>query len=111
MTEEEIAIAKAQIGAEGIGCEPAAAVTLAGLKKLVHSGFVHRNETVVLILTGHLLKDPEYTLNFHRGDLFTSQDLGEKSKREFEKLRRSPLVLPAEPDAVIAALERASKEP
>src|SRR5438874_2177774 len=107
VTEEEIAIAKAQIGAEGIGCEPAAAVTLAGLKKLVHSGFVHRNETVVLILTGHLLKDPEYTLNFHRGDLFTSQDLGEKSKREFEKLRRSPLVLPAEPDAVIAALERA----
>ena len=107
VTEEEIAIAKAQIGAEGIGCEPAAAVTLAGLKKLVHSGFVHRGETVVLILTGHLLKDPEYTLNFHRGDLFTSQDLGEKSKREFEKLRRSPLVLPAEPDAVIAALERA----
>lgn len=102
VSEEEIAIAKAEIGAEGIGCEPAAAVTLAGLKRLVRSGFVRRTETVVLILTGHLLKDPEYTLNFHRGDLF-----GEESKREFEKLRRPPLVLPAEPDAVITALERA----
>ena len=102
VSEEEIAIAKAQIGAEGIGCEPAAAVTLAGLKKLVQSGFVRRAETVVLILTGHLLKDPEYTLNFHRGDLF-----GEESKRELEKLRKPPLVLPAEPDAVITALEGA----
>ncbi len=35
VTEQEIALAKAEIGAEGIGCEPASAVTLAGLKKLV----------------------------------------------------------------------------
>lgn len=105
VSEEEIAIAKAEIGAEGIGCEPAAAVTLAGLKKLVQSGFVRRNETVVLVLTGHLLKDPEYTLNFHRGDLFGAEALAAESKREFERLRKPPVVLPAEPDAVIAALE------
>ncbi|HEX7958904.1 MAG TPA: pyridoxal-phosphate dependent enzyme, partial [Terriglobales bacterium] len=105
VSEEEIAIAKAEIGAEGIGCEPAAAVTLAGLKKLVQSGFVRRNETVVLVLTGHLLKDPEYTLNFHRGDLLDAEALAAESKREFEKLRKPPVVLPAEPDAVIAALE------
>jgi threonine synthase len=105
VSEEEIAIAKAEIGAEGIGCEPAAAVTLAGVKKLVSSGFVQRHETVVLVLTGHLLKDPEYTLNFHRGDLFSSAT--EETKCEFERLRRPPLILPAEPDAVIAALEGA----
>src|SRR5256714_11981222 len=70
VSEIEIAIAKAEIGAEGIGCEPASAVTLAGLKKLGKSGFVKSNESVVLVLTGHLLKDSEFTLKFHRGDLF-----------------------------------------
>ena len=72
--KHEIALAKAEIGAEGIGCEPASAVTLAGLKKLVKQGFVKRNEIVVLILTGHLLKDPDFTLKFHRGDLFSDPD-------------------------------------
>jgi len=107
VSEEEIAIAKAEIGAEGIGCEPAAAVTLAGLKKLVRTGFVRSHELVVLVLTGHLLKDPEYTLNFHRGDLFSSKKLDSQTRHEFEPLRKPPLVLPAEPDAVIAALEGA----
>ena len=59
VTEQEIALAKAQIGAEGIGCEPASAVTLAGLKKLVANGRVGTEERAVLILTGHTLKDSE----------------------------------------------------
>ncbi len=66
VSEEEIAAAKAEIGAEGIGCEPASAATLAGLKNLVRAGFVHSSESVVLILTGHTLKDPEYTLEQRR---------------------------------------------
>ena len=40
VTEAEIAIAKAELGAEGLGCEPASAVTLAGLKKLRAQGAV-----------------------------------------------------------------------
>jgi threonine synthase len=60
VSEEEIAQAKAELGAEGIGCEPASAASLAGLKKLVRSGFVKNHQTVVLILTGHMLKDVEY---------------------------------------------------
>ena len=40
VSEAEIAIAKAELGAEGLGCEPASAVTLAGLKKLRASGAV-----------------------------------------------------------------------
>ena len=70
VTEVEIAQAKAEIGAEGIGCEPASAVTLAGLKKLVKQGFVKPDETVVLVLTGNLLKDPDFTIDFHRGEMF-----------------------------------------
>ena len=52
VSETEIAVAKAQIGAEGIGCEPASAVTLAGLKKLVAAGHIAEEDRVVLILTG-----------------------------------------------------------
>lgn len=63
VTEKEIAQAKADLGAEGVGCEPASAATLAGLKKLLKSGFVKPNETVVLVLTGHMLKDVEYMLS------------------------------------------------
>src|SRR6201987_908233 len=68
--EAEMAHAKAEIGAEGIGCEPASAVTLAGLKKLVQQGFVKPDETVVLVLTGNLLKAPAFTIEFHRGEMF-----------------------------------------
>lgn len=60
VSENEIAQAKAELGAEGIGCEPASAATLAGLKKLVATGFVNPTETVVLVLTGHMLKDTDY---------------------------------------------------
>src|SRR5207237_10568649 len=63
-TEQEIALAKAEIGAEGVGCEPASAVTLAGLKKLVAQGRVQGGERVVLLLTGHTLKDPQYTIDY-----------------------------------------------
>jgi threonine synthase len=60
VSENEIAQAKAELGAEGIGCEPASAATLAGLKKLAAAGFVKSAESVVLVLTGHMLKDIDY---------------------------------------------------
>ena len=101
--EVEIAQAKAEIGAEGIGCEPASAVTLAGLKKLLKQGFVKPDESVVLILTGNLLKDPDYTIEFHRGDLF-------KEEKELHELRQAPIVLDAKLDSVIRTLEQAEKD-
>lgn len=101
VNEAEMALAKAEIGADGIGCEPASAVTLAGLKKLVQQGFVKAKDSVVLILTGHLLKDPEFTLKFHRGELFNE---GEEVKTLATR-RRAPLVLDATADAVIQTLK------
>lgn len=68
-TEQEIADAKAMIGRAGIGCEPASAAALAGLKRLVASNLIHRHETVVCVLTGHLLKDPDYTISYHHDSL------------------------------------------
>jgi len=108
VAEIEIAQAKAEIGAEGIGCEPASAVTLAGLKKLVKQGFVKREESVVLVLTGNLLKDPDYTIDFHRGDLFKGTG-DEGASAALNSLRRPPIVLDATLDAVMRTLEQAGK--
>lgn len=106
VNEVEIAMAKAEIGADGIGCEPASAVTLAGLKKLRRSEFVKSGESVVLILTGHLLKDPDFTINFHRGDLFAGTSF-ETDAAGAKHLQRGPVVLDAKLGAVIAALDAA----
>jgi threonine synthase len=106
VSEVEIALAKAEIGAEGIGCEPASAVTLAGLKKLVKQGFVKANERVVLILTGHALKDAEFTLKFHRGDLFTGTPF-ESEAQILKSQQRAPIVLEPNVEAVIELLRSA----
>jgi threonine synthase len=108
VSELEIAQAKAEIGAEGIGCEPASAVTLAGLKKLLRQRFVKPEETVVLVLTGNLLKDPDFTMEFHRGDLFKGTAHQQESAR-LNPFRHPPVVLDATLDAVIKTLEQAEK--
>ena len=108
VSEVEIALAKAEIGADGVGCEPASAVTLAGLKKLVKQGFVRPGEMVVLILTGSLLKDADFTLKFHRGDLFAGTRY-EKDAAMLAPQQRAPIVLDASAGAVIRALEKAEQ--
>jgi threonine synthase len=106
VTEAEIALAKAEIGQEGIGCEPASAVTLAGLKKLVREGKIHRNESVVLLLTGHALKDSEYTIDFHQGTLLSEEETVGLN-REISTRRHAMLSLEASADAVLRVLEAA----
>ncbi len=69
VTDQEIMDAKAQIDARGIGCEPASACSVAGTRKLVDMGVIQPEETVVGILTGHVLKDPDATINYHRDAL------------------------------------------
>jgi len=104
VTEAEIAIAKAEIGAEGLGCEPASAVTLAGLKKLCAQGAIQPSETVVLVLTGHTLKDADYTIDFHRGTLLSDEEK-QGQEAEIEALRRDAISLDATPAAVLNALK------
>ena len=104
VTETEIAIAKAELGAEGLGCEPASAVTLAGLKKLRADGRVAASETVVLLLTGHTLKDADYTIDFHRGTLLNEQEVA-GHEVEIQALRRNAIAVDATPAAVLATLK------
>jgi len=70
---------------------------------------VRPNESVVLILTGHVLKDPEFTLKFHRGDLFTGTP-HEKDALVLAKQQRAPLVLDATVEAVVKAVEQFESE-
>jgi threonine synthase len=66
VSDPELLEAKAAIDAAGVGCEPASAVSLAGLRQLVRSGQVKPGESVVAVLTGHILKDPDLLLRYHQ---------------------------------------------
>ncbi len=57
VSDEEILAAKTVIDRAGIGCEPASAAALAGIRKLVQRGIIQSDERVVGVLTGTLLKD------------------------------------------------------
>ena len=101
VTEQEIADAKAVIGRCGIGCEPASAATLAGIRKLTAAGTIAAGADVVAVLTGNVLKDPDYIHRYHTGDLHTSDG----------KLLRStyanpPVVVPADMDRIAALLSQ-----
>jgi threonine synthase len=65
VTDDEIRDAKAAVGRFGYGCEPASAASVAGLKTLLDEKVIAPDERVVCILTGHLLKDPNATVDYH----------------------------------------------
>jgi threonine synthase len=66
VTDEEICDAKAIIGRHGLGCEPASAASVAGLKLLRAEGVIGAESRVACVLTGHALKDPNVTVNYHK---------------------------------------------
>lgn len=69
VTDDEIMDAKACVDAAGIGAEPASCATVAGVRKLVAAGVIERGARVCGVLTGHLMKDPDIVVNYHRGEL------------------------------------------
>lgn len=69
VTDEEILDAKAMVDRSGIGCEPASAASLAGIRKLVASGDIPADATVVGVLTGHVLKDTDNIVKYHMDDV------------------------------------------
>jgi threonine synthase len=65
----------------GFGCEPASAASVAGLRVLLDQGVIGKDESVVCILTGHELKDPNATVMYHMGlDMKSVQDLATQSE-------------------------------
>ncbi len=60
VTDEEILRMQRDLARkEGIGVEPASAASVAGIRKLAERGMIDRNERIVCVVTGHLLKDPD----------------------------------------------------
>ena len=105
VSEQEIADAKAIIGLDGVGCEPASATTIAGIKKLAATGFIKNDESVVAVLTGHVLKDTDYVIGYHNGTLRSDRD--EQIKGTFGN---SPLRVASSKRSLKDALERVRDE-
>ncbi len=69
VSDKAILEAKTAIDRTGIGCEPASAASLAGLRRLVREGVIQPHETAIALLTGHILKDTEAVTAYHFADL------------------------------------------
>jgi threonine synthase len=95
VNEQEIADAKAVIGLAGIGCEPASAATLAGIRKLTAAGVIERNADVVAVLTGNVLKDPDYIYRYHTGQLAAPDET-----KILPRFGNQPVVVPNDPEAI-----------
>jgi threonine synthase len=105
VSEQEIADAKAMIGRDGIGCEPASATTVAGIRRLVASGHIRRDESVVAVLTGHLLKDPDYVSHYHRGTLALEAEGSAAPLRIAGSFANAPQRVAANKTALLNSLE------
>ncbi|MDI9442824.1 MAG: threonine synthase [Planctomycetota bacterium] len=104
-TDQEILDAKAQVGAGGIGCEPASAASVAGAKQLVEQGVIGRDQRVVCILTGHQLKDPTATVAYHTTDQQLFNDvLGKRGVRRAAFANRA-VVVPNDLGEIVKAIE------
>jgi len=104
VTDEQILDAKAMVGRHGYGCEPASAASVAGARMLRQEGIIAPDERVVCILTGHVLKDPYATINYH---MLPQNELAEKY-REYEvtgaRFSNKAIQVPDDLDAILKAL-------
>ncbi len=109
VSEAEIADAKAMIGRDGIGCEPASATTVAGIRRFTAAGFIKKGESVVAVLTGHVLKDPDYVSQYHHGTLALdspSQSAAAPSVKIAGKFRNMPERVAGNKNAILESLRR-----
>jgi threonine synthase len=67
VSDEDILEAKAVVDASGVGCEPASAASVAGVRQLIREGVIGRGERLAAVLTGHVLKDPDAIARYHGG--------------------------------------------
>lgn len=89
--DKQMLDARAIVGRNGFGCELASAATVAGIKKLVKEEIIEKDETVVGILTGHMLKDPDTIINYH---------LNPKNK-----FANTPIVIENDPKLIAKAIK------
>lgn len=66
VSDDEILEAKVIVDASGVGCEPASAASVAGVRQLQRNGVIGPDDRVVAVLTGHMLKDPAIIATYHQ---------------------------------------------
>ncbi len=77
VTDDEILEAQKILSRlEGLFVEPASASSIAGLKKLVDSGEISKDERVVCVTTGHGLKDPDVAVRMSEKPLEVEAEVG-----------------------------------
>jgi threonine synthase len=104
VTDDEILEHRAMVARWGFGCEPASAASIAGLHKLLEEGVIGKDESVVCILTGHELKDPNVTVKYHTGvDMKSVQDLAPRVEPH-GKLANRPVPVDDDLNAIIKAM-------
>lgn len=105
VSDQEILDAKAQVGAGGIGCEPASAASVAGAKLLRQQGVIGMDDRVVCILTGHQLKDPTATVAYHTTDQDKFNEvLGSRGVTRASYANRA-VAVPNDVDAIVKAIQ------
>ena len=111
VTDTEILDAKAVIGRSGLGCEPASAATLAGLRNLVAEGVISPSDRVACVLTGHLLKDPNATVAYHaKTDDEYAETYGAKYGVGARQFRNAPVPAPNDVDRILQVIRDRAKK-
>jgi threonine synthase len=104
VTDEEILENRAMAARYGFGCEPASAAGVAGLRKLLDEKVISPDESVVCILTGHELKDPNATVKYHTGiDMKSVQHVGPRTQPH-GKFVNNPVQVEDDLESIVRAM-------
>lgn len=102
VTDAEILQAKHDLDRQAVGCEPASAATLAGLRRLMREHVVLPGDSVLLIITGNLLKDPDTTIALATGQ---TAALGVTGASSLTACANEPRHVPSDPGAIAHIIE------
>ena len=95
---------RAMVARWGFGCEPASGASVAGLVQLLKEQVISPGDSVVCILTGHELKDPNVTVKYHTGiDMKSVQDLAPRTEPH-GTLSNRPIPVADDLRAIVTAL-------
>ncbi len=104
VTDDEILESRAMVARWGFGCEPASAASVAGLRRLLATQVISPSESVVCILTGHELKDPNATVMYHTGiDMKSAQESAPRAEPH-GNLSNRPIPVEDSLEAIIRAM-------
>jgi threonine synthase len=108
VSDDEILEHRAMVARWGFGCEPASAASVAGLRRLMDEQVISPSDSVVCILTGHELKDPNATVMYHTGiDMKGVQDLAPRTEPR-GRLSNKPVPVEDDLDSILRAMDKGS---